>query len=188
MRPGLRFTITAAATLFALFTVTAPASAHGDDETTEGYLLVQQALGHLAHDASSVGIDLAMEKVQDALDTEDQEGVSVPELEQGMAALEAGDVPQARALLEGSIKTALAALPPATGNQTGTTTIVPELAGRSGFGGQDWLFLLASIVSIVAGVWLAFLFRPHDSIGVLRSLLGPPPADPASVPADKREP
>jgi len=59
--------------------IAAPAAAHGDGETEEGYRLVQQALGHLAHDASAAGIDLAMEKVDDALATRDQEGVSVPE-------------------------------------------------------------------------------------------------------------
>lgn len=38
-----------------------PASAHGGDESKEGYLLVQQALGHLAHDGGHVGMDAAME-------------------------------------------------------------------------------------------------------------------------------
>ena len=55
----------------------APASADGEGETTEGYLLVQQALGHLAHDTSHEGMALAMEKVEDALATEDQDGVDV---------------------------------------------------------------------------------------------------------------
>ena len=51
------------------FAVAETAWAHGEGEPEEGYLLVQQALGHLAHDTSAKGIDLAMEKVQDALDT-----------------------------------------------------------------------------------------------------------------------
>lgn len=166
-----------AAALLMLVVPSSPASAHGDDETTEGYLLVQQALGHLAHDTSAEGIALAMEKVQDALETKDQEGVSVAELQQGMAALEAGDAVHARTLLQDSIKVALAEQPRATGNETGTRLIIPELEGRSGFGGQEWLFLLVSVVAVVAGISLAYLFRPHDSIGVLRSLLGTPPPE-----------
>lgn len=156
--------------LFVVFTAP-PASAHGGDESTEGYLLVQQALGHLAHDASANGIDLAMEKVGDALETDDQEGVSVPEVEQARTALEAGNATEARALLQNSIEEAVSGLPRATGNETGTTTVVPELPGRSGLGGQDWLFLLLSIGAVLVGSWLAFLFKPHESIGVLRSLL-----------------
>lgn len=128
-----RLTAIVAVILCGWLATAAPASAHGGGETEEGYLLVQQALGHLAHDSSMGGIDVAMEKVQDALDTEDQEGVDVAELEQGMAALEAGNVTEARSLLQSSIKQALDALPPATGNQTGTTTITPALpAGQGG--------------------------------------------------------
>lgn len=174
MRRVLHATAVAAAALILTFGVSSPASAHGGDETTEGYLLVQQALGHLAHDTSAEGIELAMEKVGDALETEDQDGVDVPELEDAMAALESGSPAFGRTLLQDSIKVALADLPRATGNQTGTTTVVPELEGRSGFGAQDWLFLFASIVAAVAGLWLAFLFRPHHSITVLSSLLGTP--------------
>ncbi len=79
---------------------TATAQAHGDDESQEGYVLVQQALAHLAHNAGDEGINLAMEKVDDALMTEDQEGVNVAEVEQGMQALEAGQVDEARTLLQ----------------------------------------------------------------------------------------
>lgn len=179
-RLAARLAAGAALALVALWTVTPSASAHGDEETTVGYVLVEQALGHLAHDTSSSGIELAMEKVQDALDTKDQEGMSVAEVEQAMRALESGDASTARRLLQDSIKTALARQPRATGNETGTTKIVPELHGRTGFGGQDWLFLLVSIVAVVAGTWLAVVFRPHESVGVLRSLLGSPAVDDAS--------
>ncbi len=153
-----------------------PAFAHGDGETEIGYVLVEQALGHLAHDTSAEGIGLAMEKVNDALETDEQGGMSVPEVEQAMAALEAGDATGARTLLQDSIKEALSMQPPATGNETGTTRIVPELPGRASFGAQEWLFLVVSVVLLLTGSWLAYVFRPHESIGVLRSLLGPPPA------------
>ena len=148
-----------------------PASAHGEGETKEGYLLVQQALGHLAHDTGASGIDLAMEKVADALETDDQEGVDVAQLEGGMAALEAGDGVQARTLLQDSINGALESLPPATGVETGTHQVDPALSGRSDLRAQDWALLVASVVVLLLGVWLAFLFRPRDSIRTLRTSL-----------------
>lgn len=157
--------------LLATFASAPAAWGHGEGETTEGYLLVQQALGHLAHDTSMSGIDLAMEKVDDALETDDQEGVDVAELERGMAALESGDVGQARTLLQDSIRQAMTALPPATAGQTGTHELAPELPGRPDLRAQDWVLLSASAVALVVGVWLAFLFRPRDTIRTLRTRL-----------------
>lgn len=161
--------------------VTAPAAwGHGEGESTEGYVLVQQALGHLAHDTSMLGVDLAMEKLDDALETDDQEGVDVAELEQGMAVLEAGDIGQARMLLQDSIEQATSALPPATGMQTGTREVALELPGRPDLRAQDWVLLAASALTLVLGAWLAFLFRPPDTIRALRTRL-----DSTRVPADR---
>ena len=144
------------------------AAAHGGDESQEGYLLVQQALGHLAHDTTHTGIDLAMEKVDDALAAEDRDGVSIPEVTQAKAALEAEQVEQARSLLQESIKVALSELPPATGNETGTTLITPELPGRNDLTGSDWLLLVGSLALVAAGLTLSFVFRPQDSVRALR--------------------
>ena len=152
---------------------TAPtALAHGGDESQEGYLLVQQALGHLAHDTSHTGIDLAMEKVGDALAAEDHDGVAIPQVTQAKAALEAGQVESARSLLQDSIKVALSELPPAVGNETGTKLIAPRTArprGPDGFG-------LATARGLrrpgCGRAGDAFVFRPRDSVGVLRRRLG----------------
>jgi hypothetical protein len=152
------------------------AHAHGDDEATEGYVLVQQALAHLAHDTSAEGIDLAMEKVNDALETDDQEGVDVAELQRGMDALQAGDVGRARAMLEHSIAAALAGRPLATGYETGTGLVPWELAGRGALGIGDGLLLGLSVALAAVGAWLSVRFRPHDSVGALRLLLGSKPA------------
>jgi len=150
----------------------APAAwGHGDEETTEGYLLVQQALGYLAHDTGMSGIDLAAEKVDDALESDDQTGVNVAELSRGRTALEAGDVAQARTLLQDSVQQAVAALPPATGTQTGTHEVVTELPGRPDLRNQDWLLLAASALAAVGGVWLAVVLRPRDTIRTLRARL-----------------
>ncbi len=141
-----------------------PALAHGGDETQEGYLLVQQALGHLAHDTTHTGIDLAMEKVDDALAAKDQDGVAVAEVKQAKAALEAMRVEQARTLLQDSIKVALRELPAATGNETGTTAVVPELPGRDGLTGLDWLLLGAR-----SSLWLLVCGCRSCSGPVIRS-------------------
>lgn len=151
-----------------MFALAMPASADGEGETTEGYLLVQQALGHLAHDTSHEGMTLAMEKIEDALATEDQEGVDVAEVEQAKTALEAEQIDTARTLLQASITQALTKLPPATGGETGTTVIEPALDTRDGMSGTDWLFIGISMLALLAGVLLAFRFRPADTVGELR--------------------
>lgn len=156
-------------------TWTAAAHAHGDGETQEGYVLVQQALAHLAHDTGPEGIDLAMEKVDDALETEDQEGVDIAELRQGMKALESGQVDRSRTLLQESIADALAGLPLATGYETGTRLVPSELPGRGPLEGSDWLVLGLCIAVSGLGVWLSVRFRPHESVSALRLLLGTKP-------------
>lgn len=159
--------------LLCLFAMAAPASAHGDDESLEGYLLVQQALGHMAHDSSPEGIEFAMEKVDDTLAAEDQDGVAIARVERAKLALEDGRVGQARALLQGSIKEALSRQAPAVGDQTGTTLVLPALPGRQDLRGRDWGFLAASLIIFVAGAGLAFRFRPRDTVGELRRRLDP---------------
>lgn len=161
--------VAAALMLLTAFAIAAPAVAQGEGETNQGYLLVQQALGHLAHDTSAAGIHTAMENLQEALNTTDQRGVDVTEVRQGMDSLKAGAVGKARHLLQDSIKEALTNLPPATGNQTGTKVVVPELPGRSALHARDWVFLIASVLVGLLGVWLALRFRPHDSVRDLRS-------------------
>jgi hypothetical protein len=144
---------------------------HGGDESEEGYLLVQQALAHLAHDTTHVGMELAMEKVDDALAVEDQEGVAVDEVERAKQALEVNQVDRARSLLQRSIEGALSELPPAVGEQTGTTVVAPALEGRGDLTGRDWLFLALSTVVLLAGVALAYRFRPADTVADLRRRL-----------------
>jgi len=173
MARRLALALVAVVGLLGVLALPQPAVAHGDGEAAEGYLLVQQALGHLAHDTSSVGIDLAMEKVDDALSTEDQEGMDVAGVEAGMRALEAGQVEQARALLQDSIQDALADQPPATGYDTGTTAVVSAMPGRGGLNGEDLGWLVGSFLLVGLGLVLAYRFRPRDSVRDLRGRLNP---------------
>jgi hypothetical protein len=150
-----------------------PAWAHaGDGESTVGYELVQQALGHLAHDTSPLGIGLAMEKVDDALATTDQAGVDVAEVEQAQAALDAGDVETGRALLQQSIAEAVSHLAPATGDETGTSVVLTPLPGRGALTAVDRTVLAASALLLLAGIALAARYRPRDSVRVLQRRLG----------------
>lgn len=150
-----------------------PARADEPGETTEGYVLVLQALGHLAHDATMNGMEPVMEKIDDALKTKDQQGVAVAELEQAKAALEAGQVEQGRALLQKSITEAISQLKPAIGEETGTTVVPRPLPGRGSLAGGEWGFLVVSVLLLLLGVGLAWRFRPQDNVHELRRRLDP---------------
>lgn len=162
--------------LLAMASPASPASAHGAGETEEGFMLVQQALANLAYDPGHNGMDLAMEKVNDALATKDQEGVDVAQVKQAKAALEAEHVGPARVLLQKSITVAVSKLAPATGVEAGTTLVLTPLRGRGGLTGQDWGFGLASLLILLAGTALAFRFRPADNLRQLRRQLAGPAA------------
>jgi len=151
-----------------------PASADEPGETTVGYVLVQQALGQLANDATDEGIMLAMEKIDDALSTDDQDGVDVAQLKLAQTALEEGQVQEGRDLLQGSIAQAVSDLEPAVGEETGTTVVLTPLPGRGGLTGADWIMLLASVLLLLTGVVMSWFFRPQDNIHELRQRLGPP--------------
>jgi hypothetical protein len=167
-------------TLFAAFvlapvTLATSAQAHGDDESQEGHVLVQQALAHLAHGTGNEALDAAMEKVQDALDAEDQEDVDVAEVRQGMTALEAGRVDEARTLLQDAVADAFVGRPLATGYETGTSDVPPTMDGRGPLGGSEGLVLTVCAAVTGVGVWLSIKFRPHESVSALRLLLGANP-------------
>ncbi len=149
------------------------ASAHGGDPTTEGYLIVQQALGYLANEPGENGTTGALMKIDEALAVTDQEGVAVPQLQQAKTALEAGKRDDGRALLQGSITEALAAQKPATGEETGTTVMADPVSGRGPLTGGDWALLGLSLLVALAGLTLAVVLRPHQSLGDLRKLLSP---------------
>lgn len=172
--------LVAAALLVALGSLVPSGSswAHGGDETQEGYLLVQQSLAYLAQDRGPNKVDLAMEKVDDALAAPDQVGVTVPEVMKARKALESRDIALARDLLQDSINSALKKLPPATGNETGTTVVAPDLPGRLSLTGTDWFLLVVSGVLVTVGLGLSYRFRPADSLPTLRRALGTPGARP----------
>lgn len=132
--------------------------------------MVQQAVGYLANEPVS-GVMPALEKIDAALAAPDQDGVSVADVQRAKSELQAGKVAQGRALLQASIAAALSTVKPATGDQTGTTVVLDALPSRSGLTGEDWGFLALSVLAILGGLLLAYLFRPHQSVRELRTLL-----------------
>ena len=143
----------------------------GEGETEEGYVLVQQALGHLAHEGA-LASDAAMEKVDDALATTDQEGVDVALVQQAEDALKAGDVSKAQDLLQRSIAVAVSSLKPAVGEHTGTSTVLSDLPGRGPLTTLDWGLLGISALIAAVGAGLAVRLRPPDTLRALRTRLG----------------
>ncbi len=117
-----------------------------------------------------------MEKVNDALATTDQSGVDVAEVEQAKTALSADQVVQARSLLQHSILAATASLAPAVGEQTGTTVVQLPLAGRGALDAGQWTLAVISLLMIVAGVVVAWWFRPQDNLRQLRRQLSTNPS------------
>jgi hypothetical protein len=153
----------------------APAWAHaGGGETKEGYVLVQQALGRLAHDPNMTGVDAAQEKIHDTLDTTDQEGVNIAQVKEAKIALDAGKIEEGRALLQKSISEAISKIMPATGEETGTTVVPSEIPGRGSLDGLQWAFLGISVLLLLAGSGLAQRFRPANNIAALRRRLAAP--------------
>lgn len=155
-------------------TSASPAWADEPGETEVGYLLVQQALGHLAHDKTKSGVEFSMEKIADVLKTKDNAGVNIAEVQQANAALEAGQVVQGQALLQRSITEAMSKLAPAVGEETGTKVVADPLPGRGALGGTGLLFLAASLLLLLLGGGLAYRFKPMNSVGQLRERLGTP--------------
>lgn len=98
------------------------------------------------------------------------------EVQQAKQALAAEHVDRARTLLQDSIKAALAELPPATGEQTGTKLVLTPMSGHDGLAGRDWFFLGGSAALLLIGLGLAGHYRPADTIGDLRGLLVAPSA------------
>jgi hypothetical protein len=161
-----------------------PAWAHGGSSDTEGYLIVQQAISYLVNEPGPLGTGEALERVKNVLAADDQDGVDIELVQQAAAELEAGKADEATSLLQESISEAIAELSPATGDQTGTTTVLPPLEGNGALSGLDWILLGLSAVLLLAGGGLAYLFRPQGGLSALGNDIrtaGTTPHDPIST-------
>ncbi|MCY0906411.1 hypothetical protein OS914_16180 [Arthrobacter sp. H14-L1] len=130
--------------------------------------MVQQALSYLVNDSSQAGTTQALAKVDEALAAKDQDGVAVADVEQAKTDLMNGDTKSGRALLQGSIAEAVAALKPAVGEETGTTIMVAPFESRGSLTVTDWVFLVLSVLIAIGGTILAVRFRPPEGMRDLR--------------------
>lgn len=140
------------------------ASADEGEASDEGYVIVQQALSYLVNEPGATGAESALMKVDEALAAEDQDGVTVADVEQAKIALNEGDEEAARKLLQRSIAVAVDELKPATGIETGTTVMLAPIPPRAALGSSEWLLLALSAVIAAVGVSLSVLFRPRESM------------------------
>lgn len=172
MTGSRRLALCWAITVAVLLVGISPALAHGDGESDKAGDLVRQAIAHIVHDSNDTMS--ALEKIDDAMNAADKEGVDMDLVAQAADALERGDPHEARTLLERSIgaRPHLSSdevlpigqtRPLATGAETGIDVVTDPLAPHRGLTGGDWVSLSGLIALGALGVYLALRFRPHHS-------------------------
>jgi hypothetical protein len=156
-----------------------PAAAHGDGESEEAGTLVRQAIALTVNTPDDT---MAIEdKIVDATEAEDQEGVDIELVDRAKDALDAGDMHRVRALLEVSIgarahlSSALpldvreppavpgsgtAGLSLATGDDPGGGLADDPLVARRQFDGRMTTMFGLSLLAIAVGLVLAVRYRP----------------------------
>lgn len=179
---GARLAAACAGCLLAV-TVPAVAYAHGDEGDVPARDSVLQAIAYIVNTPSD--LDMITDKLNDAKESSDPEGVDVAEIDRAMEALDEGNLPQARRLLEEAIgaRADLTGLdvrhvlevPPgastvslATGEQPGTQIVTDELPGRGPWTGTDSVLIGIAAVAVAAGVVSGWRSRPVHSIHALR--------------------
>jgi hypothetical protein len=179
---GRRLAAASAASLLS-FAVPAVAYAHGDDGELPARESVLQAIAYVVNTPSDM--DMITDKLNDAKDSADKDGVDIAEVDQAMQALDEGNMPRVRLLLEESIGARadltgmdvrhVLEVPPgsstvslATGQQPGTLIVADELSGRGSWTGTDSALIGLATVAAAAGLLSGWRFRPQHSIHVLR--------------------
>lgn len=177
-----RFAVAAAVSLLSL-AVPASAFAHGDEGGVPARESVLQAIAYVVNTPDDM--DMITDKLNDAKESQDQEGVDIAEVDQALQALDKGDMPQVRLLLEQSIgaradlsgldvRHVLQVAPGAstvslaTGEQPGTQIVTDELTGRGALTGGDAALIAIAAVAAAAGALLGWTFRPAHSVHALR--------------------
>jgi hypothetical protein len=153
----------------------APALAHGEGESDQASVLVLQAIGFIANKPGDM--DDISDKVDDALNAPDKEGVDLTQVQSAKDALDNNNMDQARTLLQQSLQSG-APMQGAKGEETGTTTVHNSLNTRGRLAGADWVLLALSVLVVALGAWLAVRFRPPQSVRALRRQLATQPRGP----------
>jgi hypothetical protein len=164
-----------------------PAFAHGGGDSSQSTILVLDALSYLANQPPHYA-DLAMDKVKDALMAKDQSGVNLGPLALAKKALDAGQMMQARELLQNSLQHMMGqemgqgmgqvtaqgmgqVMAQVMGDEPGTTMMLDPLKGSTIGGGSHGLLVGGSGLAVLAGLVLAGRWRPTQSLRKLRSQL-----------------
>jgi hypothetical protein len=143
----------------------APAFAHGGGDSNQSRILVLDALSYLANQTPHYA-DEAMDKVKDALMAKDQSGVDMGPLTMAKQAMDAGQMMQARDLLQRSLQPMMGQV---MGDESGTTMMLDPLKVSANGGGSRGLLVGASALAVLAGLLLASLWRPPESLLKLRA-------------------
>lgn len=172
-RMSVRVFVASALALLLMTVIASPAGAHGVDESTKAVELSQQAIAYLVNEPDN--LMAAEEKVDDALEAPDQQGVDRASVEQAKQALQQENGHRARALLERAIGarphlSSVEPLPirhissgPATGAESGTKVVIEPLPGRDSLDRGTWALLIAWALVALGGAVVAWRFRPpHD--------------------------
>lgn len=143
----------------------APALAHGEGDADESRVLVLDALTYLANRPAGYE-DVVSDKIGDALEAPDQEGVVLADVESAQQAFESGDLGTTRDLLQQSVQPVAL---PVTGEETGTTMMLDPLDPSPNLTGIDGVLAALSAAAVVGGVVLVVRGRPKESLSDLRS-------------------
>lgn len=155
-----------------LLVVLSAGPAQADEvESDQSVVLVEQAIALIANDA---GDERVAERVRDALEAPEKEGVDLAVVTEALAVIEApGENPaaaaQARTLLVDSIGGTLPSAPEegrqAVGIETGTSVVLDEFSPPWGITDRgDAVLLGLSLVAILAGLYLAWRLRPPHTL------------------------
>lgn len=149
-----------------------PAQAHAGEKTMKATDLVKQGIAFIVNEPDHP--ESALDKMKDAIDSEDQKGVDIDFVKQAQTAEKAGDTHKARALLEASIGAKphisgvdpapigeISVQPPAVGAEAGVGIATDPLQPAAEFSGTNLALLAASLIAIALGAWMAFRMRPR---------------------------
>lgn len=170
-----------------LVLVSAPAATANEEETDEASLLVMQTISLIANGRD---VDVVEERLVDALEAPDKEGVDMAKVEEAAALLEQEPVDEARLeqirevlseAVEIRAATGYGAIPEpgemgegssiVTGAETGTVVVLDELRPARGVdSGNDVVLILVGLALAALGLVLARRWRPHHNIHQLRDL------------------
>ena len=176
------------ATVVAVFLlVGTPAAFANEEETDEASLLVMQTISLIANGRDAAVVE---ERLVDALEAPDQEGVDMARVEEAAALLEQEPVDEARLqqirdvlseAIEIRAATGYGPIPGpgemgeessiVTGAESGTQVVLDELRPARGVdSGDDVVMVVVGLAMAALGLALARRWRPHHSVHQLRDL------------------